>query len=48
VSQQATAQQDVHGEDFRLDKLRPSAETFGAVIDFLARVKPFNGTARGC
>ena len=41
VSEQATSQA-VHAEDYRVCRLKPNAETFGAVIDFLARVKPFS------
>ena len=41
MSEQATSQA-VHAEDYRVCRLKPNAETFGAVIDFLARVKPFS------
>ena len=34
--------QEVRTEDYRVCRLKPTAEAFGAVIDFLARVKPFS------
>jgi hypothetical protein len=34
--------QQARGDDYRICQLKPNAETFGAVIDFLARVKPFS------
>lgn len=41
MSQQAVSQ-EVRPADYRICRLKPNAETFGAVIDFLARVKPFS------
>jgi hypothetical protein len=41
VSQQAV-RQEARAEDYRVCRLKPTAETFGAVIDFLTRVKPFS------
>jgi len=41
VSQQAVVE-EVRTEDYRVCRLKPNAETFGALIDFLARVKPFS------
>lgn len=41
MSQQAVVE-EVCTEDYRVCRLKPNAETLGALIDFLARVKPFN------
>ena len=41
MSQQAVVE-EVRTEDYRVCQLKPNAETLGALIDFLARVKPFS------
>ena len=41
MSQQAVVE-EARTEDYRICKLKPNAETLGALIDFLARVKPFS------
>jgi hypothetical protein len=41
VSQQAVIQ-EARAEDYRICRLKPNAEAFGALMDFLAGVKPFS------